>query len=161
VSTITEETPLPEVSLSHSDNAAVAVASSVPLGVDLERADRDVTEILPNFATEDEQAAINALSASDYDDTWPLRLWCAKEAASKALGTGLQGRPKRFQLVEAASDGHLVILDTESSRSFTVGTWLYSEWMIALAREETAEASIEEIDSDPSASDAPPLSLQE
>ncbi len=141
---ITEDTPLPEVSLSHSDNVAIAVASQIPLGIDLERADRDVTEILPNFATDDEQAALTALSDSDGDITWPVRLWCAKEAASKSLGTGLQGLPKHFQLVEAASDGHFVICHTDSERLFHVGTWQYGEWIIALAQPAPTEPSVDD-----------------
>jgi hypothetical protein len=38
---------------------------------------------------EEETRLLDALDAE-----WRLRAWCAKEAAAKALGTGLLGKPK-------------------------------------------------------------------
>ena len=40
-------------------------------------------------------------------EEWYMRLWCAKEAVSKALGTGLGGRPKGW--VTTQIDGERVL----------------------------------------------------
>ncbi|GAA3077509.1 hypothetical protein GCM10020000_73910 [Streptomyces olivoverticillatus] len=51
-------------------------------------------------------------------DRWLTRFWTAKEAAAKAEGTGIQGRPRDF-VVTAASPDRLR-LRTPSGRTYTV-----------------------------------------
>jgi acyl transferase domain-containing protein len=140
---VIEETLLPQVTLSHTNGVAVAMTSEVPLGIDLEPADRDVSEILDNFATEEEQAALQTLTAADPDGCWPLRLWCAKESASKAQGTGLQGLPKRFQLLEASAEGTLEIMHTDTERRFFVQTFFFEDFLISVAQEVAPDAPLE------------------
>jgi phosphopantetheinyl transferase len=36
------------------------------------------------------------------------RVWAAKEAAAKARGTGLEGNPRRFEVVDVAGERMLV-----------------------------------------------------
>jgi len=129
------DTLLPNISLSHSNGVAVAVASEAPLGIDLERADRDVSGILHDFATQEEQAALAELTAGEPDGEWALRLWCAKEAASKAHGTGLLGLPKHYQLQEVSADGLWKMVQTDTGREFAIRICNYDGWLISVAWE--------------------------
>jgi phosphopantetheinyl transferase len=139
------EALMPQVSISHAGDKAIAVASEIPLGIDLEPVDRDLSSILSEIATEEERAALQTLEAESPGGAWAVRLWCAKEAAGKALGTGLQGAPKGFQLMEADGEGRLMILHVETGRAFSVVTCICGEWMIAVARDADAiQESFEE-----------------
>lgn len=82
------------VSLTHKENTSLAMASeSGPIGLDLETIEpRDASFIRLAFDTQ-ELKLLESLGKVDYAE-WYMRLWCAKEAVSKALGTGLEGRPK-------------------------------------------------------------------
>ncbi|HEY9878331.1 MAG TPA: 4'-phosphopantetheinyl transferase superfamily protein [Leptolyngbyaceae cyanobacterium] len=88
---------LPEVSISHAERHIVAVASppSEPIGIDIECLGRvrvaDISAIA--FAPND-IAQLPAL-ATEYHY---LALWAAKEAAAKAAGTGLLGRPTAWRI---------------------------------------------------------------
>jgi acyl transferase domain-containing protein/phosphopantetheinyl transferase len=84
---------LPSVSLTHSHGeaaalAVLAAAGTVGVGLDVEqRAPRP-----PGFAAATLSEAELGLLAGmppEIADQWQLRIWCAREAAGKALGTGL------------------------------------------------------------------------
>ena len=84
------------VSLAHKDDRAVAIASRLgPVGVDIERIEPRSERVLELAFTDAERALVHA---RDGHDGWLTRLWCAKEAVSKALGTGLGGNPKGFEV---------------------------------------------------------------
>jgi 3-oxoacyl-(acyl-carrier-protein) synthase/phosphopantetheinyl transferase len=79
------------VSLAHKNNRAVALARvGQPVGIDLETVESRGAGFASAFCTDQERAL---LPAGDPDE-WLARLWCAKEAAGKALGTGLAGAPR-------------------------------------------------------------------
>lgn len=87
----------------------VAIAADgVDVGIDLER----VTERADTFAsvamTEAEQRlfaqVFGHLSGRDRDREL-TRWWTAKEAVAKALGTGLQGRPRDFEVIDVRHPG--------------------------------------------------------
>jgi acyl transferase domain-containing protein/phosphopantetheinyl transferase len=100
----------PQVSVAHCTPeggraCAVAAAGDAPLGIDVEpvtardsgtehvaltRTERD---LLDRLAPAGEGAAVRA--------AWFARLWTAKEAAGKAVGTGLAGRPQAFEVRQA------------------------------------------------------------
>ncbi|MER7176986.1 beta-ketoacyl synthase N-terminal-like domain-containing protein [Streptomyces mesophilus] len=92
--------PQLDVSLAHCQEAAVAlVRPKGPVGIDIE----EITERPP--ATVD--AVLGAGEHGLYQELGAdpealTRIWAAKEAASKAEGTGIQGRPRDF---EATADG--------------------------------------------------------
>ncbi|MBI4965598.1 MAG: SDR family NAD(P)-dependent oxidoreductase [Desulfomonile tiedjei] len=80
-----------EVSLSHSNGLAIA-AASVPgtfrgLGVDMEKVEARSESWVADYFTEEE-----ILAAGENDRRWGrlTEMWCLKEAALKALGTGLR-----------------------------------------------------------------------
>ena len=89
----------PQVSLSHTARAclvAVGRAES-PVGVDLEELGRiQQPELMVESLTAGERAAVDGLAGAALDERL-LRLWCAKEAAAKCLGIGLQGQPEALR----------------------------------------------------------------
>jgi phosphopantetheinyl transferase len=86
------------VSIAHTDGAAMALVSEPArgIGIDIERLDRRRGDY--------ERAAFHESERALLGDTGParreraLRLWCAKEAAAKALGRGLMGSPLNLEL---------------------------------------------------------------
>lgn len=84
------------VSVSHSNGLAVAAAAATDgldgLGVDLEKVESRGEAWVQDYFTEDEIRAAGT-GAERWDEL--TRMWCLKEAALKALGTGL-----RFDLTE-------------------------------------------------------------
>jgi acyl transferase domain-containing protein len=125
---------LPHVTWAHSEGTYVALASEAPVGLDLEPVGRDTQSLLPDFATAQEVNLVGHLSAGQPDEAWATRLWCAKEAASKALGTGLQGRPKDFVALDADGDGSLVIEHLPTGQRFIVYTARLGEYILAYTR---------------------------
>jgi 4'-phosphopantetheinyl transferase EntD len=139
---------LPILSLSHSSGVAVAVVgdgdSATGVGIDLEHAGR-LTDGAEDLAfTSAEQALLGAV-ADGRQESWPLRLWCAKEAVAKALGLGLVGGPRalvaerldpasgavhlrlsgEMSLRFPAVDGRPLLAHTARERDVIVATSLY------------------------------------
>ena len=96
----------PRVSLAHDAVSCIAAvaAPDQPVGVDLERIGklRRPELVVDSLATE-EKPLVAALDG-DAQTERVLRLWCAKEAASKCLGIGLGGEPWAFRIVAADAD---------------------------------------------------------
>ena len=94
--------PLPEVSMSHSNGLAVAALISPGgcIGVDVQRL-RSVraADVLAGGFDADEQAWLRARGVDENDPTRVIGCWCAKEAAAKAAGLGLEGEPKQWRVV--------------------------------------------------------------
>jgi 3-oxoacyl-(acyl-carrier-protein) synthase/phosphopantetheinyl transferase/malonyl CoA-acyl carrier protein transacylase len=111
-----------EVSLAHTGSLAAALIKppgiSPGVGIDIERiADRDdrtVAAILTNV----ELHLLDVLCSSVADrPNWVTRFWAAKEAIAKAGGTGLEGRPHRFEIKRVDGDRLLVATgDSTGSR---------------------------------------------
>ncbi|WP_432003528.1 beta-ketoacyl synthase N-terminal-like domain-containing protein [Streptomyces sioyaensis] len=116
------------VSLAHKDRLAVALAQrSGPVGIDIETVTDDPGALERIALTPAERRLADSLHARDAAGGsdrahWLTALWCAKEAAAKAAGSGLGGRPQAWAvspapggaLWVAALDGgrHLVHLDS-------------------------------------------------
>ena len=76
-------------SITHADGiVGVAVSGNHPVGLDIEKIRPMRKEFAARYFNNAEQAEI--LSASDPDEAL-IRLWTAKEAVGKYLGTGLGG----------------------------------------------------------------------
>ena len=112
-----------DVSIAHTAQFVVAVAASnARVGIDVEMRDRDLSEEFTCGVFTDEERdltlhASNAPSAA-------VRFWCAKEAVSKALGTGIRYSPREL-VVDSfqAETGEMTVKLTghwlESFKQFT------------------------------------------
>ncbi|WP_199510503.1 type I polyketide synthase [Nucisporomicrobium flavum] len=85
------------VSIAHTGEAGVAIAGPAGAEVGI-----DVIEIAPREESTYRYALTDAERAQLTDDRSFARLWAAKEAVGKALGTGLDGAPRRFEVSLAA-----------------------------------------------------------
>ena len=96
----------PRVSLSHNAQAALAAVAppDLPVGVDLEQLGRVRQPALLMDALAPEELGLVQGLHEGMKEERVLRLWCAKEAAAKCLGIGLQGQPAAFKVVEADED---------------------------------------------------------
>ncbi|GGQ41559.1 type I polyketide synthase [Couchioplanes azureus] len=81
------------VSIAHTAEVGVAIAGPAGAAVGI-----DVVEIAPREESTYRYALTEAERAQLTDDRSFARLWAAKEAAGKALGTGLDGAPRRFEV---------------------------------------------------------------
>ena len=127
---------VPTISLAHTEAGAVAVAADRPVGIDLEAVDAGGRLVLEDFATEGERHLLREFPGSTDDPSRATRLWCAKEAAAKMLGTGLDGRPKQFEAVEADRSGRLSIVHRPSGRRMEVHTGVHDQLLVAVAMAE-------------------------
>jgi phosphopantetheinyl transferase len=125
-------TAVPAISLAHGQAGAVAVAAERAVGIDMEAADAGSRLVLDDFAAERERAILDKLPGAHGDPVRVTRLWCAKEAAAKALGRGLGGRPKQFEAVEADGSGRLWIRHGPTGQEVEVSTTLRAGLLIAV-----------------------------
>ena len=90
---------VPLLSLSHVEGVAIAIVGGgeavTGIGVDIEHVGRMRAGTDTLAFTPDEQSLLSSVPSID-QDSWRLRLWCAKEAVAKALGQGLVGGPQAF-----------------------------------------------------------------
>ena len=87
------------LSISHTSDAAVAVAAETPVGVDLERLDRPVSPRAWRWAFS--PAEQKMLEEADGGYPPELALWCAKEAAAKSWGRGLLNHLNQVRVLQA------------------------------------------------------------
>jgi len=127
--------PAFDVSIAHRAEVGVAIARPRvgthgvgTHGVGTHGVGIDVEEIVDRPAStadlalsEPERALLATLVADTGEPprVWFTRFWAAKEAVGKALGTGLDGRPRRFT-VTAATGTELRVDVAEASRTFRV-----------------------------------------
>ncbi|MEY9944788.1 acyl transferase domain-containing protein/phosphopantetheinyl transferase (holo-ACP synthase) [Kitasatospora sp. GAS1066B] len=112
---------LPEldVSLAHRAEAAVALVRPARpgggpgAGIDLEEVTERPAGTLEVALGPAELALLTDCQKTygGTDSLWFARFWAAKEAAAKAQGTGLRGRPRDFAVIEAAPTTLLVAVD--------------------------------------------------
>lgn len=75
-----------EFSLSHTDGVVAVALSSVPVGIDVERADRTVSATLANkLLKEEETRAYEALPQAE-KSPYLLKKWVQRESAFKKIG---------------------------------------------------------------------------
>ncbi|WP_395699569.1 beta-ketoacyl synthase N-terminal-like domain-containing protein [Aquabacterium sp.] len=90
----------PVVSLSHNATGCLAAVAAPGwrIGVDHEQAGRvQRPELLRDALTEGEQQQLQGLQDAVLGQRM-LKIWCAKEAAAKLTGLGLQGQPAAFDV---------------------------------------------------------------
>ena len=84
-----------DIAIAHTSRFVVAIAAAnAHVGVDIESAERDLTEEFASgvFGVDELELASQAADASQAT----IKFWCAKEAVSKALGTGIRYSPKEM-----------------------------------------------------------------
>ncbi|MFI2205227.1 beta-ketoacyl synthase N-terminal-like domain-containing protein [Streptomyces sp. NPDC020192] len=115
-----------DVSLAHRAEAGVAIVrphSPEPgPGIDIEEvAERDPATLTTALGTA-ELRLLRGLSEDgpDPQELWFTRFWAAKEAVAKAEGVGFGGRPRDFEVVEAAPDGSRLLVSGRLERAYTV-----------------------------------------
>lgn len=98
-----------DLTIAHTEGLIIAaVAPHGKLGLDIEGLGRDLTEdfLRGVFTLEEQELA----SKSGYGPDAVLRFWCAKEAISKALGTGIRFAPTDLRIRQSQiADGMLKI----------------------------------------------------
>ena len=90
----------PEISLSHNMMMSLAAVSAPGnmMGIDVEQVGRiQQPELVMESLNESERYLLSGLEGDILQEKL-LDIWCAKEAASKYLGLGLQGEPKRYEV---------------------------------------------------------------
>ncbi|WP_428965083.1 beta-ketoacyl synthase N-terminal-like domain-containing protein [Micromonospora fluostatini] len=126
-----------DVSLAHCAEIGVAIARRRPdggqsgtgagdstgaggVGIDVAEITTHPESTLSFALTGAETALLATLAGADADARWLwfTRFWAAKEAVGKAEGTGLDGRPRRFEVREATDTALVVEVD---GRAYRVG----------------------------------------
>ncbi|QXC59428.1 polyketide synthase dehydratase domain-containing protein [Aquihabitans sp. G128] len=88
------------VSIAHTAGYGAAIAAvGVPVGIDIEVV-KPRSETFESLTLTSAERALLATGDPGDRDLDLARWWAAKEAASKAAGTGLQGRPRDWEVVE-------------------------------------------------------------
>ncbi len=114
------------ISIAHTVNVAVGIASTHPVGVDIERLDRDVTRIVRGLLPE-ERELLPRWSA--------IEILCAKESAGKAQRVGLAGSLQRWVVSEHR--GELLVLDSLSVTSPRAHTLkIQNAWVVEILHQE-------------------------
>jgi phosphopantetheinyl transferase len=83
------------LSISHTDEGAIAVVSPRPVGVDLEPIDRQIADLHSYILTDEEYTR---LPDGPIGDLPVLQSWVAKESVLKGMRTGLRTSPKELVL---------------------------------------------------------------
>ncbi len=121
------------VSLTHSHGVAAAIAAlgASGVGIDVEQRQRRPEGFAEAALREAERALLDPLGA-DVAEEWLLRLWCAREAAGKALGAGLGGGAGAPRAVALDPARQTVLVDVSGS-SVLVWTGLEDDLVVASA----------------------------
>lgn len=104
------------LTISHKDRIAVALAHRThPVGIDVEPVTTDPDALIRIALAPGELALAERLAAHEGTGLQAAltALWCAKEAAAKAAGTGLGGRPRDWRAAGDPGSGRLRVLSPD------------------------------------------------
>jgi phosphopantetheine--protein transferase-like protein len=119
------------VSIAHSGDLAVAIAGAEPVGIDVEIVEHRDAGVEKTALTAAESALLDQIVFDADGDPQRARaeaftrFWAAKEAVSKAEGTGLEGRPAAFVVAAVEGEQLRVICDPDA-REYVVDTTVVS-----------------------------------
>lgn len=130
----------PWISIAHCASRALAVAHDAPAGVDIEHVGPREAAFVAAFSNAAERAQLpgweegarGAAAAQPGREEWLTRLWCAKEAQGKLLGTGLGPSPRDFALLRRAPDQALLMRHRPSGAAARVTTLRDGPFICAL-----------------------------
>ena len=98
-----------DIAIAHTAKFVVAIAAaSARVGVDVEFTGRDLSEEFTGGVFTPEELELAAQSANASQTV--IKFWCAKEALSKALGTGIRYSPKEMVVTDFLSDAGVLTL---------------------------------------------------
>lgn len=118
--------PALDVSLAHCAEAGVAIVRphtpGPGPGIDIEEVTDRTPQTLAAALGEDEIRLLRALSAGSgsSEALWFTRFWAAKEAVAKAEGTGFDGRPRDFTVLDATPAGDRLTVAGRLGRAYPV-----------------------------------------
>ncbi|MGD1057047.1 MAG: beta-ketoacyl synthase N-terminal-like domain-containing protein [Solirubrobacteraceae bacterium] len=125
----------PAVSLTHTSGQAAALAAFAPpdggVGIDIERLQSRAQGFAQAAFTGAEQELLKGFSASTTEE-WLLRIWCAREAAGKALGIGLTGGPAAPRVSALDVERETLLVDV-ADRQLIVWTHCDGDLVVATA----------------------------
>jgi acyl transferase domain-containing protein len=131
--------PAPLVCLAHAGGRAVAVAvpgsAGAGVGVHLERIDCAGEDAERTALTRQERDLLAALRQAG-TEYWPLRVWCAKQAAARALGQGLAEGPQALIALKVDEGEGIVCLGLAGRGAaptpvLTAFTLREGDWIVA------------------------------
>ncbi len=105
-----------DIAIAHTSQFVVALAAAnAKVGVDVESVSRDLSDEFTAgvFVEEELELAAGAPNASQAI----IRFWCAKEAVSKALGTGIRWSPREMHVTSYQPDSGIITIRLD-------GAWL-------------------------------------
>ena len=122
-----------DISIAHTSKLiAAAAVSNARIGIDIETVGRDLSEDFTNGVFTPDEMELAAQTGEG--PAGILKFWCAKEAISKALGTGIRYSPR---------DLHITAFDTATGQ---LQIKLLGQWLDAFkqlkGRENTVHTSI-------------------
>ncbi|MEU8712674.1 beta-ketoacyl synthase N-terminal-like domain-containing protein [Streptomyces sp. NPDC048663] len=117
--------PALDVSLAHRAEAAVAIVRphrpGPGPGIDLEEVtERDPAALAAALGADELRLLHERCGTGGSTALWFTRFWAAKEAVAKAEGTGFEGRPRDFAVLEAAPDGSRLLVAGRLERAYPV-----------------------------------------
>ncbi len=127
--------------VTHTDKLALAAVCTSPVGVDVERMDRSVSQVIRRILSAEEKAALSHGNNPELDSRGirtDLALWCAKEAYTKALGLGLGAGLEQITVDIGHSPPFPVVTDVLGPQALSeplVEVSIQNDYLIAICSE--------------------------
>lgn len=103
-----------DIAIAHTAQFTVAVAAAnARVGVDVESASRDLSEEFAAGVFTPDELELAAQAANPAQTV--IRFWCAKEAVSKALGTGIRYSPREMVVSNYLPDSGVLTMCLEGA----------------------------------------------
>lgn len=126
---------VPEISISHTEGMAVAVAAAMPnggrLGVDTEKIRTPSQDLLDAAFSREELGLLQRTLEADRSE-WVFRFWCAKEAVGKALGSGVPLDPRELAVIADDAQSGVVTVRLRTGEDVPVTTFRLGQHVFAI-----------------------------
>jgi phosphopantetheinyl transferase len=124
---------LPHVSISHTASVVVAAVSepAAPIGIDLADVKQVHSVEALKRAFSDRELDLLGCCTEEDETARVLLFWCAKEAASKAHGSGLGGEPRDWLIDDYTRNSGLVTVNYDRA-AYQVRVWELGNEVLAI-----------------------------
>ena len=130
---------LPEISISHTTRAVVAAVSNPDVCIGIDLADvaqvRSIEVLRRAFSDRELELLGHGIESDETEGV--LLFWCAREAASKARGSGLGGEPRDWTIDDYVASSGLVTVSHGYS-SYRVRAWQPGDEVLAICSADRA-----------------------